>query len=135
MNTTFILRENVINPPPHWDLLNLTEMQHAKIEVAQRCWEVIDLSRCCDFYFIGASINDNLTAVKIGISKDCEQRLASLQSCTFIDLKILGYYTFTSVEQARYLEKEAHVALHPYKIKGEWYQPHPNVINYHPLFL
>ena len=98
-------------------------------------WQKVDPSKLCELYFIGAWVDDNLIAVKIGISKDCMERLKDLQIHTFADLSVMGYYTYSSVKQARALEKEAHKALKEYRIRGEWFKPEPEVVSYHPLFV
>ena len=104
-------------------------------ELAKKCFDPIDHTQFCDLYFIGAWLDGTLVAVKIGISKDCEQRLVSLQNETFADLSILRYHTYSSVKLARDLEKQAHAALEPYKMRGEWFRPDSTVLNYHPLFV
>ena len=103
-------------------------------EFSEMGFQTADASKFCELYLIGAWVDDDLVAVKIGISKDCEQRLKELQSHTFADLSILGYHTYASVELARDVEKQAHKALEPYKMRGEWFRPDPTVLNYHPLF-
>ena len=105
------------------------------MELSEMSWQKVDLSKLCYLYFIGAWIDDNLIAVKIGISKDCEQRLKDLQSHTFADLSIIGCYTYSSVELARELEKEAHKVLKEYRIRGEWFKAESKVVNYHPIFV
>ena len=104
-------------------------------ELSEMCWEKTDPAKFYELYFIGAWIDDDLVAVKIGVSKDCEQRLRELQSHTFADLSILGYFTYSSVELARKLEKQAHKALEEYRLRGEWFRAEPEVLNYHPVFL
>ena len=106
-----------------------------KREMYERSWKKTDPDKWCELYFIGAWIDDDLVAVKIGISKDCLKRMEELQSHTFADLSILGYHTYTSVALARELEKQAHADLKSYRMRGEWFRPEPAVIRYHPLFL
>lgn len=105
------------------------------MELSEMCWQKTDPAEWCELYFIGAWVGSDLVSVKIGISKDCEQRMKELQSHTFADLSILGYYTYSSVELARELEKEAHKALKEYRMRGEWFRAEPEVRNYHPLFI
>ena len=114
---------------------NRTTKDAIKREMHEKCWVKTDPDNWCELYFIGAWIGDDLVAVKIGISKDCLQRLESLQSQTFADLSVVGYFTYTSVALARELEKQAHTDLAEYRIRGEWFRPEPAVLNYNPLFL
>ena len=104
-------------------------------ELSEMSWQKTDPAEWCELYFIGAWVGSDLVSVKIGISKDCEQRLRELQSHTFAELSIIGYYTYTNVELARKLEKQAHKALKEYRMRGEWFRAEPEVVNYHPLFV
>ncbi|MYA99279.1 GIY-YIG nuclease family protein [Candidatus Poribacteria bacterium] len=85
-----------------------------------------------DLYFIHAWIDDNLIAVKIGISKDCTKRLANLQKHNLAYLDIFSYQTYPSRKLARKKEKEAHKYLKEHRIRGEWFRPVPAVIEYNP---
>ena len=87
-----------------------------------------------ELYVIGAYLDSKLLAVKIGISKDCGERLKNLQSNTFAELEIMYFCSHESAKIAREFEKMAHNDLRQHKIQGEWFKPTEEVLNYFPLF-
>ena len=67
--------------------------------------------------------------VKIGISKDPEKRLQSLQTANAHKL-ILWYYFRVPKAQAKEIEKRLHGKFRWSRERGEWFSIHPAVLNW-----
>lgn len=65
-----------------------------------------------DIYFITNGKN-----IKIGRSKNIEERIVSLQTGNDVELKLL--YTIPNMPE--YFEKHIHIICDRYNIKGEWF--------------
>lgn len=70
-------------------------------------------------YLIAAE--HGLGNVKIGLSKDPHSRLRQLQTANADKLTIYKTWKCDSLQEARQVEKSAHILLSKYKTNGEWY--------------
>ena len=109
------------------ELESITAAELAEMEFPER----VDYH---ELYVIGAYMDSKLVAVKIGISRDCGQRLKYLQRNTFAELEIMYFCSHESVKIAREFEKIAHNELQRHRIQGEWFRPTEEVLGYFPLF-
>ncbi len=72
-------------------------------------------------YFIQADENG---PIKIGFTSDDPlRRLNQLQTGNASALRLVG-----AIRAARALERELHIALAEWRMQGEWFQPHPTVV-------
>ena len=92
------------------------------------------MSNYHELYAIGAYLNNELVAVKIGVSKDSNERLKTLQRNNFAHLEIMYFRTHESERIAKKFERIAKNDLRLYRIQGEWFKPTEEVLNYFPLF-
>ncbi len=81
----------------------------------------------CYVYFI---LNYDSKAVKIGIAKNVGRRMASLQTSSPSELKLIGKIRAKSVAKARELEKSLHQTFDKYLIRGEWFKAEIDLLNY-----
>lgn len=83
----------------------------------------IDLSEGADtpayIYFI---LNQDSRAIKIGFTKDVQERLSALQTSSPSQLKLLGSVKTQSPRTAMYLEKSLHQKFTDLHINGEWFR-------------
>lgn len=63
--------------------------------------------------------------IKIGIAKDVERRLASLQSASPVPLHVLG-----AVRGTERGERQLHLRFAKHRIRGEWFQPVEDLLRY-----
>jgi transcriptional regulator with GAF, ATPase, and Fis domain len=65
--------------------------------------------------------------IKIGFTAkdDIRQRIANLQTASIEPLNLLGVMEGDATK-----EKELHHFFHSYKIRGEWFEPHPKLLMY-----
>lgn len=73
----------------------------------------------CYIYFV---LNYDSEAIKIGIAKNVKRRLASLQTSSPSELKLLGTIKTKSVNDARKLEQSLHETFSKHHIRGEWFK-------------
>lgn len=81
----------------------------------------------CYVYFV---LNCDSEAIKIGIAKNVVRRIASLQTSSPSELKLLGILKAKSVGQARELERSLHQTFDKYHIRGEWFKAEVELLNY-----
>lgn len=81
----------------------------------------------CYIYFI---LNCDSEAVKIGIAKNVKQRIASLQTSSPSELKLLGKIQAESVSKARELEQSLHKTFDKYRVRGEWFEASVELLDY-----
>ena len=81
----------------------------------------------CYIYFI---LNYDSQAVKIGIAKNVKRRLASLQTSSPSELKLLGTMKTKSVNDAKKIEKSLHTRFDENRIRGEWFKADTELLNY-----
>ena len=81
----------------------------------------------CYVYFI---LNYDSQAIKIGIAKNVERRLSSLQTSSPSKLKLLGTIKTESVNKARKLEQSLHKTFNDCRIRGEWFSVHSELLEY-----
>ncbi len=81
----------------------------------------------CYIYFV---LNCDSQAVKIGIAKNVMRRLASLQTSSPSELKLLGTIKTKSVNKARKLEQSLHQTFDEYQIRGEWFKAEVKLLKY-----
>lgn len=81
----------------------------------------------CYVYFI---LNCDSEATKIGIAKNVNRRIASLQTSSLSKLKLLGVLKAKSVNHAREVEKSLHQTFDKYHIRGEWFKAEVELLNY-----
>lgn len=72
-------------------------------------------------YFITALGVQDLKRIKIGSSKDPEDRLRKLQTGSPFKLTLLGKVKCRDVSHARSIEKLAHNIFHKKRRIGEWF--------------
>lgn len=70
-------------------------------------------------YFIRAG---NRGAIKIGIAKNIERRMATMQTGNAFQLHLLARIPCDNKEQALFLESKIHNFFKRQKIRGEWFQ-------------
>lgn len=68
-----------------------------------------------------------LGPIKIGYTgdNDISKRIASIQTYSPEKLVLLGY-----IEGEKEQERKLHRLFHAFKLEGEWFEPHPQIINY-----
>lgn len=81
----------------------------------------------CYIYFI---LNYDSQAVKIGIAKNVKRRLASLQTSSPSELKLLATIKTKSVNDARKIEKSLHKRFDKHCIRGEWFKADVELLDY-----
>lgn len=81
----------------------------------------------CYIYFI---LNYDSEAVKIGIAKNVKRRIASLQTSSPSELKLLGKIQAESVSKARELEQSLHKTFDEYRVRGEWFKADVELLDY-----
>ncbi|MGL5795739.1 MAG: GIY-YIG nuclease family protein [Waterburya sp.] len=81
----------------------------------------------CYVYFI---LNCDSKAIKIGIAKNVKRRLASLQTSSCSELKLLGIIKAKSVDKAKKLEQSLHKNFDKLHIRGEWFKANMELLNY-----
>jgi len=69
-------------------------------------------------YFLRAG---NRGAIKIGMAKDVDSRIATLQTGNAFKLNILALIHCSSEDEARYLEAKFHKRFASQRIRGEWF--------------
>ena len=70
-------------------------------------------------YFIQA--RNSKGPIKIGVAKDVERRLDSLQTANYQKLKIITVILCKSEANAYEMEKKLHHRFREYRIRGEWF--------------
>ena len=73
--------------------------------------------RTCYVYFIQAGYG----AIKVGMAKNPEKRLADMQVSSSKPLRIVAKFPMPDRERARCLEKELHGLFADERIRGEWF--------------
>ena len=81
----------------------------------------------CYVYFI---LNYDSKAVKIGIAKNVQRRIDSIQTSSPSELELLGKIKAKSDSKARELEKSLHKTFDKYHIRGEWFKANVELLNY-----
>ena len=66
-------------------------------------------------------IQQGYGAIKIGISESPEKRLNQMQIGNAKRLRILATMTFFDRKEAETMERELHVKLDSYHMRGEWF--------------
>lgn len=74
-----------------------------------------------EVYFI--KTKDNLSLIKIGMSKDVPSRLANLQTGCPAQLELLHSIQCNSVKAAATIETSLHKLFAYCKTRGEWFSP------------
>jgi len=72
-------------------------------------------------YFISAFGEQSLQRIKIGYSRDPEDRLQKLQVGSPVRLKLIGTVKCRDERHARSIEKLAHNIFHEQRRTGEWF--------------
>ena len=70
-------------------------------------------------YFVRAG---NRGAIKIGMARNVERRLATMQTGNAFELKIMACICCESKRDALILEKRLHSKFKRQRIRGEWFQ-------------
>jgi hypothetical protein len=73
-------------------------------------------------YFIR---QDQTGAIKIGSTNNLEKRVQALQTGSPYLLKPIGYITGTAK-----LEQKLHKQFQEFQLQGEWFQPHPRLLDF-----
>lgn len=63
------------------------------------------------------------TAIKIGMAKDAQRRLTVLQTSHPDELELVAV-----CEGGRELENEYHRRFRPFRVRGEWFAPHADIL-------
>lgn len=66
--------------------------------------------------------------IKIGIAKDVEVRRRELQTGNHEEVKVVHVERCADAKAAYLLEVEVHALLHPYRIRGEWFDVSPEQV-------
>lgn len=80
-------------------------------------WDIDMKDRTTYVYFIQAGYG----AIKVGIAKNPEKRLANMQVSTSKPLRLLASFPMPDRESARNLETDLHKAFSEEHIRGEWF--------------
>lgn len=67
--------------------------------------------------------------IKIGITWDLDTRIAMLQTGNHEILYLMAAYK-NNRKAVQTLEKELHKKFNNFKIHGEWFKPHPELIDF-----
>lgn len=67
-------------------------------------------------------IRDRSGACKVGMAKNVDKRLKTLQTGHPLKLWVVKEFPFESKAQARYIERSIHLAYKDYRLKGEWFR-------------
>jgi hypothetical protein len=78
-----------------------------------------EYQRSVFLYFIQAESGP----IKIGISDNVERRLANIRNQLYEDATLLAVF-----HGDRRLEQRLHRSLKRYRLRGEWFDPHPHVL-------
>jgi hypothetical protein len=74
-------------------------------------------------YLIGAfDYNNDILAVKIGVSNDIAQRIAAIQTGQFCDVKLLAAWETDSRMKCFHVEKTLHENYAQRRMRGEWFR-------------
>jgi Meiotically Up-regulated Gene 113 (MUG113) protein len=76
--------------------------------------------RVTQLYFIQAGEDG---PIKIGLADRPFERLASLQTANYEELRLLAHVPVEPLEERFY-----HEVMEPYRIRGEWFRPDPVVL-------
>jgi hypothetical protein len=72
-------------------------------------------------YFISAFGEQHLKRIKIGYSRDPQDRLQKLQTGSPVKLELLGTVKCRDDSHAKSIEKLAHNIFHKQRRRGEWF--------------
>ena len=64
--------------------------------------------------------------IKIGKANDLPKRLAGLQTANPSELRVIGWHPGKTYR----FEGRLHTELAAHRIRGEWFHPHPDVLQY-----
>lgn len=67
-------------------------------------------------------IRDRSGVCKVGMARNIEKRIKTLQTGHPVKLWLVKSFPFESHSQARYVEHSIHVAYGKYRLKGEWFR-------------
>lgn len=88
-----------------------------------KLWGIFPTTEVGTIYFIKSTISHE---IKIGFtSSDAAKRLSTIQTSHPYKLELLA-----QVPGDRKFEKSLHQKFEQYRLKGEWFQPHPDIINF-----
>ena len=94
-----------------------------KILEKLKLWGIIPVREKGTIYFI-RSTNNNV--IKIGFtSGEISKRLKALQTSHPYQLELLA-----TIPGDTNFEKSLHQQFEQYRLKGEWFKPHPEIISY-----
>ncbi len=72
-------------------------------------------------YFIYFILNEDSQAIKIGLAKDVEKRIETLQTSNPVKLELIKSIQVKSKKEAQGLEKQLHEKFSELRIIGEWF--------------
>ncbi len=108
------------------DLIKYYELsEHAIKEIIEKLklWGIFPINEAGTIYFIKSTTNHE---IKIGFtSGDVTKRLSTLQTSHPYKLELLA-----TISGNTKFEKSLHRKFQQYRLKGEWFQPHPDIIAY-----
>ncbi len=81
-------------------------------------------------HFIYFILNRDSNAIKIGMAKNIERRLKSLQTSSPAKLELIRSMQVSSQEEARELEKSLHQKFEHIRITGEWFRAESELNHY-----
>jgi hypothetical protein len=70
-------------------------------------------------------IKDERGPIKIGISCDINKRITGMQTSNPYKLELLLY-----IQDCKYTEKQLHLMFNKYRIRGEWFEPAPELLEF-----
>ena len=83
-----------------------------------------------EVHFVYFVLNRDSNAIKIGMAKNLERRLKSLQTSSPAKLELIKSVQVSSQEEARELEKTLHKKFEDIQITGEWFSANAELGNY-----
>ncbi|MEM9220491.1 MAG: GIY-YIG nuclease family protein [Cyanobacteria bacterium P01_F01_bin.150] len=81
-------------------------------------------------HFVYFILNSDSSAIKIGMAKNLERRLKSLQTSSPAKLELIRSVQVSSQGEARELEKLLHQKFEHIRITGEWFRAESELIHY-----
>ena len=83
-----------------------------------------------EVHFVYFILNSDSKAIKIGMAKNLERRLKSLQTSSPAKLELIKSVLVSSREQAQELEKTLHQQFDDLQLTGEWFKAEPSLTQY-----
>lgn len=105
------------------ELYELSEYDIEEVSSKMKLWGIFPINEAGIIYFVKSTISHE---IKIGFtSSNVLKRLSTIQTSHPYKLELLA-----KIPGDRKFEKSLHQKFEKYRLKGEWFQPHPDIINF-----